>query len=551
MRKTATIIIAVFAVALMILTGCGGGTTTTSTPPSTTPGGTTTTPTTTPSETPQYGGTLKAITTGGPAMMSYRGQMGPADATYTMPVAEYLVEPQLEADGTRGWIPFLCESYNLDPNTKTFTFNLRHGVMFSDGTEMTADVVKWNFQQDIDNGWLQQADEITSIDTPDNYTVILNFKDFSNQYLFNWGWTTIFSKAAWVAAAGTDDPTAQAGIDWAVNHCIGTGPFILQSYTTDTNMIFTKNPNYWQKSPTGGSLPYLDGIEFDIIPDATTAAAALQSGEVDFWYQGSSALDWKNFKAQGYNVLSYWAGLPQALIPNTVSPDSKFQDIKLREALEYAIDKPAIAQALGLGFYVPLDQLAPKTEWGYDPNLQVRGYDVAKAKQLVADAGYPNGCPISLLIQNVPSSVDAGESLKGYLDAAGFQTTLDLADPGRFFASVFGTGWDDVVQMFYGMNNTNLEMYYSWFSTDPKSNLVDMMRTDFQKQQDPIASTLVTDAEQEAEMVKLLDNMYEAATVIPLWMPPATTIAPMYVHHHTLRDGFIRQDWENVWMGPH
>ncbi len=550
MRKTATVIIAILAVALMILTGCGGGTTTTtSAPPTTTAsptGTTTTTPTATPSETPVSGGVLKAITTGGPAMMSYRGMMGPADATYTFPCAEYLIEPQMEADGTRGWIPFLCESYDLNANANTFTFNLRHGVMFSDGSEMTADVVKWNFQQDIDNGWLQEAERITSIDTPDNYTVVIHFTQFSNQYLFNWGWTTIFSKAAWVAAAGTDNTTAQAGIDWAVGHCVGTGPFILDDYQTDVSMTFTKNPNYWQAGK-----PYLDGIKFEIIPDATTAAAALQSGEVDFWYQGSSALDWKNFKAQGYNVLSYWAGLPQALIPNAVTPDSKFQDIKLREALEYALDKPAIAQALGFGFYTPLPQLAPETEWGYDPTLQVRGYDVAKAKQLVSDAGFPNGCPISLLIQNVPASVDAGESIKGYLDQAGFQTTLDLADPGRFFASVFGTGWDDVAFMFYGMNNTNLEMYYSWFSTDPKSNLVDMARTDYQKEEDPKASLLVSVADQEAVTIKLLDSVYNAAYCIPLWLLPATSVAPMYVHHHTLRDGFIRQDWENVWMSAH
>jgi peptide/nickel transport system substrate-binding protein len=479
-------------------------------------------------------------------MMSYRGQMGPADATYTMPVAEYLVEPQMEADGTRGWIPFLCESYNLDPVNKSFTFNLRHGVMFSDGSEMTADVVKWNFQQDIDNGWLQQASEITSIDTPDNYTVVIHFTDYSNQYLFNWGWTTIFSKAAWVKAAGTDNTTAQAGIDWAVGHCVGTGPFILQDYQTDTSMTFTKNPNYWQAGK-----PYLDGITFEIIPDATTAAAALQSGQVDLWYQGSSALDWKNFKAQGYNVLSYWPGLPQALYPNTVTPTSKFQDIRLREALEYALDKPAIALALGQGFYRPLEQLAPPDLWGYDPNLQVRGYDVAKAKQLVSDAGYPNGCPISLLIQNVPASVDAGEAIKGYLDAAGFQTTLDLADPGRFFASVFGTGWDDVAQMFYGCNNTNLEMYYDWLSTDPKSNLASMARTDYQKQEDPVATQLTTVDEQKAVTIKLMDSIYEAANVIPLWISPATTIAPMYLHHDILHDGFIRVDWENFWMAAH
>ena len=311
-------------------------------------------------------------------------------------------------------------------------------------------------------------------------------------------------------------------------------------------MTFKKNPNYWQSGK-----PYLDGIEFEIIPDASTAAAALQAGQVDFWYQGSAPLDWKNFKAQGYDVINYWPGLPQALFPNTVSPDSKFQNIKLREALEYALDKPTIAQALGQGFYTPLAQIAPSNLWGYDPSLQVRGYDVAKAQQLVKDAGYANGCPISLLVQNTPSNVDAGEAIKGYLDKAGFQTTLDLADPGRYFASVFGTGWDDVVLMFYGCNNTNLEMYYDWLSTDPKSNLASMARTDYQKTEDPVATQLTTVAEQEAVTIKLMDSIYQAGNLIPLWITPAVTIAPTYFHHDVFHDGFIRCDWENFWMGPH
>jgi ABC-type transport system substrate-binding protein len=562
MKRSLLIVLSVLALVGLILTGCGEETTTTTTTQTTTTTRTTTTPTgtlptttqttTTQTTTPPpsgvvTGGVLKAIVTGGPAMMSYRGRMGPADATYTFPAAEYLVEPELKDDGTRGWTPFLCESYNIDPTAKTFTFNLRKGVKFHDGTEMTAEVVKWNFQQDIDNGWLQEADKITSIETPDNYTVVIHFTVYSNQYEFNWGWTTIFSKSAWEANAGDDKSTiSEGGISWAVDHVVGTGPFILQEYKRDVSMTFVKNPNYWQAGK-----PYLDAIEFMIIPEATTASALLQAGDVDMWYQGSAAQDWDELSNLGFNVQNFWPGLPMAIYPNTVATDSKWQDKRLREALEYALDKATIAAALGRGFYRPLSQLAPETEWGYIPDLDVREYNMEKAKQLIAETGLPTPVPVTLLVMNNPANVDGGEAIKQYLDAAGFDVTLDLADPGRYYGSVFGTGWADLAFMFYGMNNTNLEMYYSWLSVDPKSYLRSMMRTDYQVQQDAVASLIFDKAEQAAATAALLRNVYEAATVIPCYLPPATVVGAPYLHHDTYKHGFIRQDWENVWMEKH
>jgi len=542
-KKWFILILGVLVIGSLVLASCGEPTATPTSTPTPTP---TSTPTPTPTTGPVKGGVLKAIVTGGPAMMSYRGRMGPADATYTFPASEYLVEPEMKADGTRGWTPFLCESYNIDPNAKTFTFKLRKGIKFHDGSEMTAEVVKWNFQQDIDNGWLQEADKITSIDTPDNYTVVIHFTEYSNQYEFNWGWTTIFSKAAWEANAGADkSTTSEGGIAWAVDHCIGTGPFILKEYKRDVSMTFERNPNYWQAGK-----PLLDGIEFRIIPEATTASALLQNGDVDMWYQGSSAQDWEELSKKGFVVQNFWPGLPMAIYPNTVDPASKWQDIRLREALEYALDKDAIAKTLGRGYYRPLPQLAPETEWGFIPDLDIREYNPDKARQLIAATGLATPIPVTLLVVNNPANVDGGEAIKQYLDAVGFNVTLDLADPGRYYGSVFGTGWADLAYMFYGMNNTNLEMYYSWLSIDPKSYLRSMMRTDFQKEKDKEGSLIFDKAAQAAITADLLKNVYEAATVIPCWLPPATVVAPSYVHHDTYKHGFIRQDWENVWMGP-
>jgi len=364
--------------------------------------------------------------------------------------------------------------------------------------------------------------------------LVIHFTEYSNQYEFNWGWTAIWSQQAFEQAAGGD---LEKGIEWAVDHVVGTGPFKLKEYKRDVSISWEKFDDYWQEGK-----PYLDGLEFQVITEATTASSLLQAGDIDLWYQGNSAQDWAELEPKGYIVTTYWPGLPQALWGNTVNPDSKWQDKRVREA---------IAEALGLGYYVPSEQIAPSTEWGYIPDLPIREYNPEKAKQLLADAGYGDGCPVTLLIQSVPASIDAGESLKGYLDQAGFVCELDIADPGRYFGSVFGTGWDDVVQMFYGMDVNYLATYMSWFSSDPKSNLASFERPPEQIAMDKEAVLIVSPADQQKMTEKLCRYLYEEARVCPLWWVPATTVSQDYVHHEIYRHGFIRVDWENVWMDKH
>ena len=219
--------------------------------------------------------------------------------------------------------------------------------------------------------------------------------------------------------------------------------------------------------------------------------------------------------------------------------------------MEYAIDKDAIAKALGLGYYKASHQIAPDTEWGYMPDLQTREYDPAKAKALLTEAGFPNGCPVTLLVWNVPPNPDAAQAIKGYMDQAGFKVTLDLADPGRFFGSVFGTGWSDLLLMFYGMDVNYLATYMSWFSSDPKSNLASFKRPDAQIAMDKQAVLIQDAAGQMKETADLMKFLYDNAELCPLWWVPATSVCQNYVHDEIYRHGFIRVDWENVWMDKH
>ena len=116
------------------------------------------------------------------------------------------------------------------------------------------------------------------------------------------------------------------------------------------------------------------------------------------------------------------------------------------KAVEYALDKETITKALGFGLYRPLKTLPPPGEWGYDPNYDPRPYNPEKAKKLLSEAGYPNGLKAKLLVFFTPDYRNAGTAIKQYLDDAGFQIELDVADPGRFelgprYAGLTASDW--------------------------------------------------------------------------------------------------------------
>ena len=104
---------------------------------------------------------------------------------------------------------------------------------------------------------------------------------------------------------------------------------------------------------------------------------------------------------------------------NTKDPGSPMQNQKVREAIEYALDKPSIAKALGFGYYVPIYAAAPPGEWGYDPSYRGRTYNPGKARQLLAEAGYPNGVKVKLMTQTTSPYPDEAQAIKRYLDEVG------------------------------------------------------------------------------------------------------------------------------------
>jgi ABC-type transport system substrate-binding protein len=467
MKKLLFISCAFILIGVLVLSGCGGTTTTapstsapTSAPPATTqspamtattsglpPSLQTVTPTSTTSTPaagqPQYGGIMKFVRQTFPHDIGYTPDFAPADSIFALPAIERLCE--WNQQGTE--IPVLAESWDMDPTGKTITWHLRHGVQFTDGTPFNAAAVKWNYELRMAVGKQTDAQYIDSLEVVDDYTLVMHLNDFNNLMIETYGWLQCISPTAYQNAGSTDEERKA----WAMANSVGTGPFIVTKFERDSLIVYTKNPNYWRPG-----MPYLDGMQIQFIPDTMTASALMEAGQVDVWSDVAAVQNVIDLQKKGFTV-NKALGFFWAILPDSSDPNSPFAKKEVREAIEYALDRPAIASMLGYGEYEPLHEMACKDWPGYVPDYNPRPYNPDKAKQLLKDAGYPNGLKTTLLVTS--TGTDAAAAIQGYLSQVGIDVKIDVADMGRYFGEVFGTGWSGLAFAASGINPDATDLF--------------------------------------------------------------------------------------------
>jgi ABC-type transport system substrate-binding protein len=486
-------------------------------------------------KTPVSGGIIKEIWSSGPSCLSYWPEMGPNEETGVMPAEEKLMEYGWDHDIH----PFLAEQVITDPEKKTITFKIRKGIKFSDGSDLNAEVVAWNYKVGDETNKLQYNDRLESIEVVDQYTMVLHLNAYDRMLLSSFGWVPIFSKAAWDKAGSTDEERKV----WARNHIVGTGPFILKEYVKDDHMTWVKNPNYWQKGK-----PYLDGIEIKFVPDAVVAAAMMQAGQADMWQSGSTTKTQKDLVAKGLKLMKS-SGTPITIYPNNADPASKFANQALREAVEYAIDKVEIAKALGMGDWFPLENGSGPDMWGYDANFKGRQYSVAKAKEKLAEAGYPNGVQIKMTA--LTGWEDQAQAIKQYLDAAGIQTEIDMADAGRFFSMYWGkAGWTDLLLFLQASSPNAYACLHRTIGPEPKTEIASFIEGDELTQMFKDSRKAETIDEMKAWVVKIQTYIADKALLIPLWESPQNYVVQQYVQTTYLRNSVVARFCADDWMEP-
>jgi peptide/nickel transport system substrate-binding protein len=240
-------------------------------------------------------------------------------------------------------------------------------------------------------------------------------------------------------------------------HMVGTGAYLFDSWNRDDFVKYKKNPNYWQAGK-----PYLDEITMRYIADRTVAIMSFQAGEADT-ITGVDPVNVDVLEAKGYRVAITALRFQHAMMFDSKDPTSPFSQLKVREAIAYAIDKQTLIQGIGGGTnrgYIALDQMAEPNDPWYVPGLTVRNYDLNKAKQLLSEAGFPNGFK-SKLSTNVLVEKDWIEAIQSSLLKVGIELTVDMADVPRF-TDLTMNGWSGLAHPGFPTFGTIGGLYARW-----------------------------------------------------------------------------------------
>ncbi len=284
--------------------------------------------------------------------------------------------------------PALASSWTTSEDGLVWTFNLREGVKFHDGTDFNADAVVFNFQRWSDEshpyhntefaywgymfgGYPGVVEEVKAVS---EYTVQFTLNQPQAPFLQN--------LAMPVFAISSPTAVKKYGDDYFKNP-VGTGPFKFVSWQQDAQIIVERNDDYWDGTA------HLDRVIFRVIPDNSARFLELQTGNIDIMDGlNTSDVEFVNQDKSLHLFLRPSFNIGYLAMNMDVKP---FDNVKVRQAINYAINKEMIVEAFYSGLGEPAKNPIPPTLWGYNDELEGYSYDPAKARQLLKEAGYPNG----------------------------------------------------------------------------------------------------------------------------------------------------------------
>ncbi|MBB6734584.1 glutathione ABC transporter substrate-binding protein [Cohnella zeiphila] len=359
-----------------------------------------------------------------------------ASDTHSISAARTMYEGLLGFDENMNLIPVLASDYKISDDGLTYTFTLRDNVKFHDGTDFNSAAVKANIDRILDeknNLRLRKSFlKVAKVETPDDKTVVFTLSEPYNAFLNK------------VAMAGMISPKAiqEEGADIAKKP-VGTGPFVFKDWTQGDRLVVEKNPNYWQQG-----LPKVASVTFRSVPENGSRIAMLKTGEADFIYPMPTEQVSQVEGDKNITIDKTESTIVRYVTLNTTK--KPFDDVKVRQALNYAIDKDAYIKVVKSGLGVKLNStMSSKTQYyseqpGYD-------YDPEKAKQLLADAGYPNGFNAEIWGENDSETIKGMQFIQQQLAQIGVKLDVKSMEGGTLSDMINSakTPEESKIQMWY------------------------------------------------------------------------------------------------------
>jgi peptide/nickel transport system substrate-binding protein len=406
-------------------------------------------------------------------------------------------------------VPWLAEEWEESEDGLTWTFRLKEGVEFTDGTPVDADAIAYNFDYWIGGGnstaqvWLFGYYE--SAEAIDDLTVAIHLSAPYPRLADNLtqGYFGIQSKEA--LETRTDEENCAAPI--------GSGAFTVEEWNRGQNLVLARNDNYtsWPANALHEGPAYVEKIDWRFVPDATTRVAALQAGEVDAIYD-VPAIQWQTLDDGGYELHRYVTpGRPQQLSFNTrIGP---FTDERVRQAFAYSLDRAQIVETIGQGVipYEGNGGVSQSTP-GYSQEAADRyTYDPEQAAELLDEAGWTlndegarekYGVPLKVVLPYGAGTIinaDGAAILQGVKEQAeqvGFVVDLIPVPPAELFAGAYSTAEERDIAVGYWTAVTSGILYINWRpSTADAPNYWNQAFYD-----DDVLAQIILDANSESDL---------------------------------------------------
>jgi peptide/nickel transport system substrate-binding protein len=352
------------------------------------------------------------------------------DPTVAAPVAvgqvtwQNVFEGLVALDRSGAIVPGLAESWTISPDGLVYTFKLRSGVAFHDGSPFDASVARFTLDrargpQSL-NPQKRFFSTIASVEAPDATTLVVRLSQPNGNLLY---WL------AWPAAVMVSPTTA----DGDATHPVGTGPFRFVSWQKGDRVELARNGDYWNHATPIA----LETATFRFIADAQAEAAALKSGDVDAFPEFGAPELMASFKDDprlvtviGNTELKVVAGMNNAVKP--------FSDARVRRALMLAVDRQMVIDGAWSGYGTAIGSHYTPNDPGYVDLTGVYPHDVAKAKALLAEAGYPDGFAFTMKAPQMAYAMRSAEVLQAMFADIGVTMTIEPTEfPAKWVQDVF------------------------------------------------------------------------------------------------------------------
>jgi peptide/nickel transport system substrate-binding protein len=317
--------------------------------------------------------------------------------------------------------PSLAESWTMSADQRSYEFKLREGLKFHNGDPFTADDVKFSFERTKGAKILKEKVREVVVVSPSRIRFVLHepFPDFMAFY------GTLATGAGWVVPKKYVE---KVGDDGFKKHPIGLGPYKFVSHQPGVELVMEAYEGYWRKMPS------VKRLVFKSVPEATTRVAMLKRGEVDIAYLIEPAQA-PEIKRDPSLRLAFSGGIGIATMDflDQFEPKSPWADKRVRLAASYAVDRWALSEAETLGASKPTGSLIPRT-FEFALPLEAHPYNPGRAKQLLVEAGYPNGFDAGDL-HVTPPYTSRGEAVLNYLGAVGIKARMRPMERAAFFSA--------------------------------------------------------------------------------------------------------------------